>query len=94
MKSKLLKKLRKQFADQYQVKFEVGSCLLGYHPWYCLYTQQTGVFTGKKIWSLYRSFKTESEVKEFLRAKYEDFIEDYLSKNRDKRLRNELTYPW
>lgn len=94
MKSKLLKKLRKQFAAQYQVRFEIADILPGYHPFYGLYKKQRGMFTNKMQWVFVQSFKTESEVKEYLREKYIFFIESYLREHRTKRLRNKLTYPW
>lgn len=94
MKSKLLKKLRKQFAAQYQVRFEIVDILPGYHPIYALYEKKRGLFTNKMQWVFVQSFPTGPEVKEYLRDKYESFIEHYLNEHRTKRLRNKLTYPW
>lgn len=94
MKSKLLKKLRKQFAAQYQVRFEVSTILPGYHSIYVLYEMKSSMFSNNMQWTYCSSFKTEAEVKECLRSRYENFIEDYLRKHRTKRIRNKLTYPW
>lgn len=94
MKTKLLKKLRKQFAAQYQVRFEESGILPGYHMLYVLYRKERVIYSNNMQWSLLRSFPTEAEVKEYLRYEYESFIERYLSEHRTKRIRNELTYPW
>lgn len=90
MKSKLLKKLRRRFADTHKVERERSLLFGDYH--FTLRTYKE--FLGAKNWELDGVFSTEEGVREKLRELYEVFIEEYLRKHRKKRIRKDLTYWW
>jgi hypothetical protein len=94
MKSKLLRKLRRQFADTHKVERE-RSLLFGDYQ-FILRTYKVYCMFGeiRKDWACDGVFSTEEGVRKKLRELYEAFIEEYLRKYRKKRIRKDLTYWW
>ena len=83
MKTKLLKQLRKESWNKYEVKFSnvVGE---GYQKW-CIYTSPNTCLA-------YEYYSTKEAAVNYVKSLWHDVAEKYLWEHRTERKRNK--YPW